>query len=229
MVIKENTMKEQNKHLNILFSVLLFGGLWGIVEATLGTLLHMIPHGARLIFWSSTTVLLPIAYFLMGACYKKSGAIRSVLYMGVFAAAIKLISALIFKSNLEPALYMLVEAMAMGLALLVFRPKEVISFKGLGTFIFASTLYLLSTTFYRIGTGTEITGAIVMSNIEKYVFMYNCVAILYAFAIGAAIFGIIKLAQAKNWNLDSVKKVLFHPAFAGSMAAIAVAVTLVLH
>lgn len=229
MVIKENTMKEQNKHLNILFSVLLFGGLWGIVEATLGTLLHMIPHGARLIFWSSTTVLLPIAYFLMGACYKKSGAIRSVLYMGVFAGAIKLISALIFKSNLEPALYMLVEAMAMGLALLVFRPKEVISFKGLATFIFASTLYLLSTTFYRIGTGKEITGAIVMSNIEKYVFMYNCVAILYAFAVGAAIYGVIKLAQAKNWNLDSVKKVIYHPAFAGSMAAVAVAVTLVLH
>ena len=34
-------MKQENKHLNILFSVLLFGGLWGIVEATLGTLLHL--------------------------------------------------------------------------------------------------------------------------------------------------------------------------------------------
>ena len=73
-------MKVQNKHLVILFSVLLFGGLWGLVEASLGTLLHMIPHGARLIFWSSTTVLLPIAYFLMGACYKKTGAASSIIY-----------------------------------------------------------------------------------------------------------------------------------------------------
>ena len=220
---------KRNYHLNILFGVLLFGGIWGIIEATLGTLLHMIPHGARLIFWSSTTVLLPIAYFLMGACYKKTGTIRSVLYMGVLASAIKLLSAVIFKSNLEPALYMLIEALCMGVALLAIRPKKVISFAGLGTFIFASTLYLLSTTFYRIGTGSEITGAIVMSNIEKYVFMYNCVAILYAFAFGAAIFGLLKLAEAKQWNFDRVKKVMFHPAFASSMVVVALVVTLALH
>ena len=222
-------MKEQNKHLVILFAVLLFGGLWGLVEASLGTLLHMIPHGARLIFWSSTTVLLPIAYFLMGACYKKTGAARSVIYMGLFASAIKLISALIFKSKLEPALYMLIESACMSLALLAIRPKKVISFTGLGVFILASTSYLLATTAYRLSGTAEVTSEVVIDNITKYVFTYNCVAILYAFAIGAAIFGIIKLVEHFSWNMEGVKKVIYSPITAGVVATAMVAVTIILH
>ena len=218
-------MENKNKHLVILFSVLLFGGLWGIVEATLGSLLHLIPHGMRLVFWSSTTVLLPIAYFLMGACYRKTGTIRSVLYMGVLASVIKVIGAAIFASNFEPALYMMMEAACMSGALLVIRPKEVISFKGLGTFILASTAYLGLSTFYRLAS---TPGKDVLADITKYVLTYNCVAILYAFVLGAAIYGLIKLAQAKEWNFSKVKQVIYHPAFASSMAVIALVVTLVL-
>lgn len=222
-------MKVQNKHLVILFSVLLFGGLWGLVEASLGTLLHMIPHGARLIFWSSTTVLLPNAYFLMGACYKKTGAARSIIYMGLLASGIKLISALIFRSKLEPALYMLVEAACMSLSLLAIRPKKVISFTGLGAFILASTSYLLFTTFYRLSGTAEITSQVVVDNITKYVFTYNCVAILYAFVVGAAIFGLIKLSEKFSWNMEGVKKIIYSPITAGVVATAMVVVTMVLH
>lgn len=221
-------MKNNNKHILILFAVLLFGGLWGIVEATLGSLLHLIPHGMRLAFWSSTTVLLPIAYFLMGACYKKTGTIRSVLYMGAFASIIKVIGAAIFASRFEPALYMLMEVATMAGALAILRPTEVVSFKGLGAFILASTSYLALSTFYRLASATEVTGAIIAADIEKYVLTYNAVAILYAFAIGAIIYGLIKLAKAKEWNFSKVKQVIYHPTFASSMAVIAVAVTLIL-
>ena len=202
---------EERKYspLKILFAVLLFGGIWGIIEATVGTLLHMIPHGARTIFWSSTTVLLPIAYFLMGACYKKTGVARSAIYMGLFAGAIKLLSAVIFKSNFEPAIYMVIEAACMTLALLAIRPKQIISFTGLGVFILASTSYLLATTGYRLASTAEVTRQVVLDNITKYVLTYNCVAILYAFAIGAIIFGIIKLAEKFSWNFDGVKKVIY--------------------
>ena len=226
----EEKMTRKQDILNTLFAVLLFGGLWGIVEATLGSFLHLsFIHNTRLIFLSSTTVLVPFAYYLMGGCYKRTGKARSVIYMGVLASVIKVIGALIFASKLEPALYMLMESLTMAGAILVIRPKKVVSFAGLATFILASTTYLLATTFYRIGTGTQITGQVVMSNIEKYVFMYNCVAILYAFAFGAILYGFIKLAEAKEWNFSKVKHVIYHPAFAGSMAAIALAVTLILH
>lgn len=222
----EETNTNKARILNIAFSVLLFGGLWGIVEATLGTVLHL-PIVHRTMFLSSTTILVPIAYFLMGACYKRTGTFRSVLYMGFLAAAIKAISCAIFKMSFNPVYYMLIETAAMGGALALIRPKNVISFAGLGTFILANTLYLGTSTFLRVNVAA-VTSAELMNNIETYVFMFNCVAILYAFAAGAAIYGIIKLAEYFSWDMSKVKKVIFHPAFAGSMATIALVVTLVL-
>ena len=134
-------MERRQNILKTLFAVLLFGGAWGIIEATLGTVLHL-PIVHRTMFLSSTTILVPIAYFLMGACYKRSGNMRSVLYMGILAASMKAISCAIFKMSFNPCFYILMEALSMGIALLVIRPKKVISFAGLGTFIIANTLYL---------------------------------------------------------------------------------------
>ena len=222
----EETNTNKARIFNIIFSVLLFGGLWGIVEATLGTVLHL-PIIHRTMFLSSTTILVPIAYFLMGACYKRTGTFRSVLYMGFLAAAIKAISCAIFKMSFNPVYYMLIEAAAMGGALALIRPKNVISFAGLGTMILANTLYLGTSTFIRVNV-MAVTSAELMNNVETYVFKFNCVAILYTFAVGAAIYGIIKLAEHFSWDMSKVKKVILHPAFASSMAVVALVVTLVL-
>ena len=220
-------MERRQNILKTLFAVLLFGGAWGIIEATLGTVLHL-PIVHRTMFLSSTTILVPIAYFLMGACYKRSGNMRSVLYMGILAASMKAISCAIFKMSFNPCFYILMEALSMGIALLVIRPKKVISFAGLGTFIIANTLYLGISTFLRINVANA-TATQVMENLEKYMFMYNCVAILYTFALGAIIYGIMKLIEVKEWNFSKVKEVIYHPAFASSIAAIALVVTIVLH
>ena len=223
-IMNKTTRKQEI--LNIIFSVLLFGGLWGIVEATLGTLLHM-PFVHRTMFLLSTTILVPIAYFLMGACYKRTNTFRSVVYMGLLAASMKAIPCAIFHMSFNPCFYILMEATAMGVAVLIIRPKQVISFAGLATFVIASTLYLSAGTFLRINVVTS-TAQQVMDNITKYVITYNCVAILYTFALGAIIYGFMKLANAKEWNLSSIKKVIFHPAFASSMAVIALVVTIIL-
>ena len=220
-------MEKRSNILKTVFAVLLFGGVWGIIEASLGTILHL-PMIHRIMFLSSTTILVPIAYFLMGACYKRTGNMRSVLYMGILAASMKAISCLIFKMSFNPCFYMLMEAASMGVALLVIRPKKVVSFSGLGTFIIASTLYLGASTFLRINVANA-TPSQVLANVQQYVFMYNCVAILYTFIAGAIIYGIIKLAEVKQWNFSKVKEVIYHPAFASSMAAVALVVTLVLH
>ena len=220
-------MEKRSNILRTLFAVLLFGGLWGIVEASLGTILHL-PIVHRTMFLSSTTILVPIAYFLMGACYKKTGNWRSVLYMGLLAASMKAISSAIFKMSFNPCYYILMEAAAMGIAMLVIRPKKVISYQGLATFIVANTLYLGVSTFLRINV-MNATSSQVLENVEKYVFMFNCVAILYAFVAGAIIYGFMKLAEAKKWGFSKVKQVIYHPAFAGSMTAIALVVTIILH
>jgi len=220
-------MTRKQEILNIVFSVLLFGGLWGIVEATLGTLLHL-PIVHRTMFMSSTTILVPIAFALMSACYKKTGTFRTCFYMGILAASMKAISCLIFKMSFNPCYYILIESLAMGVAVLVIRPKKILSYQGLATGILASTLYLGASTPLRIHVRTS-TVAQVMANIEKYVFMFNCVAILYMFAAGAIVYGILKLVEVKGWNFSKVKEFFYRPAFAGSVAAVALAVTLILH
>lgn len=213
--------------LNIIFSVLLFGGLWGIVEATVGTILHL-PIVHRTLFMSSTTILVPIALMLMGACYKKTGTFRSCFYMGLLAASMKAISCLIFNMSFNPCLYILMESLVMGVAVLIIHPKKIISFEGLATGIIASTLYLAVSTPLRMNLATS-TSTQVMENIEKYVFTFNCVAILYMFVAGALIYGVMKLGEAKGWNFSKIKNVIYHPAFASSIAAAALVITIVLH
>ena len=221
------TKSRKSEILNIVFSVLLFGGLWGIVEATLGTLLHL-PVIHRTMFMSSTTILVPIAFALMSACYKKTGTFRTCFYMGILAASMKAISCLIFKMSFNPCYYILIESLAMGVAVLIIRPKKIISYAGLATGILASTLYLGASTPLRINIMTS-TVEQVMANIEKYVFMFNCVSILYMFAAGAIVYGILKLVEVKGWNFSKVKEFFYRPVFAGSVAAVALAVTLILH
>ena len=219
-------MKKSNRVLNILFSVLLFGGLWGILEATLGSLLHMhfVPNT---MFLASTTIMVPIAYFLMGACYKRTGTFRSAFYMGFLAAGIKLIACLIFHMSFNPVYHILLEALVTGLAILAIRPKKILSFAGLGTMILANTVYLASATFLRVNVANAYR-SVFIDNFETYTFMFNCVGILYSFAFGALLFGAVKLAEKYNWNFSKVKKVIYHPAFAGSVAAVALVLTVVI-
>lgn len=219
-------MEKRAKILNVIFPVLLFGGLWGILEATLGSLLHM-PFIPGTMFLASSTIMVPIAYFLMGACYKKTNFFACPIFMGFLAAGIKAISCLIFHMSFNPVYYILLESAFMAVAMLIVRPKKILSFAGLGTMIIANTLYLGVSTFLRVNVMTT-TQKVFMANFEKYTFMFNCVAILYTFAFGAMLFGLTKLAKKYNWNFDKVEKVIYHPAFASGAAAIALVLTIVI-
>lgn len=220
-------MEKRKNILDILFSVLLFGGLWGLLEATLGTFLHLpIVDGAGM-YACSTTIMVPIAFSLMGMCYKKTGNFRTSFYMGILAASVKALVCAIFHLAFNPVYYILMESLVGGVALLIFRPKELLSFKGLGTFIFANTAYLLASTFLRINVMTS-TPTMLMDNIEKYVFKFNCVAILYVFAIGAILYGIKVLAIKHEWKFEGIKKVIYSPITAGVVTAAMIAVTFIL-
>lgn len=219
-------MEKRQRILNILFSTLLFGGIWGILEATLGSLLHMhfIPNTILL---SSSAIMVPIAYFLMGACYKKTGTFTSVIYMGLLTAFIKALACLIFHMSINPVYYILMESAFMAISILVIRPKNILSFRGLGTMIVANTLYLSVSTFLRVDV-MHVTQSLFISNLEKYTLTINMVAILYSFAIGAILYGISKLAVKFNWDISKIKRVIYHPAFASGVSAIALVLTLVI-
>lgn len=220
-------MKKENKHLMILFSVLLFGGLWGILEATLGTILHLPVVNNAGMYLCSTTIMVPIAFYLMAACYKRTNTFHCTLYMGILAASIKALVCLIFRLSFNPVYYILLESVCMMGALAAIRPTKVLSFQGLATMILASTSYLALAMLIMMDI-TRTTANVFMAQFEKYVFMFNCVAIIYTFASGAIMFGLVKLAERFEWKFEKIKKVLYSPITASVVASIMVVTTFLL-
>ena len=218
---------KQNRHLFILFSVLFFGGLWGILEATLGTFLHLPLVDKAGMYACSTTIMVPIAYYLMGGCYKRTGTFRSIMYMGLLAASIKAIVCAIFHLSFNPCYYILLESMCMAGAVAAIRPKNIISFAGLATMILANTSYLVFAMFIRYNIMTT-TRSIFMEGFEKYVFKFNAVAIIYTFASGSLIYGLIKLSEKFSWDFSGAKKVIYSPITASVIAVVMVTVTFLL-
>lgn len=213
-------MKTENKHLKTLFSVLFFGGLWGILEATLGTLLHLPGFDNLGIFGASTAIMLPIAYAIMGACYKKTGNFRSVIYIGVVAASFKLISCAIFHLAFNPAMWIMLEALTGTVAVLLARPEKVLSLKSLGAFAVASTLYLSAFSMINFGGFNA-------DKFVNYVVISNSVAILYALVGGSIVFGVSKLIEKKNIKIPSIDKLIASPIVPSIVATLGLTLTVV--
>ena len=226
-------MKEKNNFLKTFLCVVFFGSLWGILEATLGTLLHLPFFDKFGVFGASTAIMLPIAYCLMANCYKTSGSKYAVFLMGVLASCIKLTVAFVvgFRPSVyNPAIYIVVESLAMGTALIIFNPKNVLSLRTLGAIIFANTVYQFSylminwamggTNIFASQKAWEYTG-------QHYLFTLNCVCILYSFAIGGLSYAIMKVLAKYNVSEKiNIKKLIYNPIAASIAAVVAISITL---
>ena len=94
-------------------AVLFWGGLWGISEATIGYLAHILLPGMGWLFYY------PAAYaFLLGA-YRQTGKLPVVLSCAILSAAIKLINLPMMPRLdyvINPAVSILLEGLTAGLA-----------------------------------------------------------------------------------------------------------------
>ncbi|MDY0344946.1 MAG: hypothetical protein WCX85_01035 [Bacilli bacterium] len=79
-------MNNKKTKLNTLFAVVFFGAVWGLLEATMGYILHWLPG-----MWSGL-VMFPIGSALMYWAYQNTGRRSTILYVGLLAAAIKAIN-----------------------------------------------------------------------------------------------------------------------------------------
>ncbi len=225
--------KTMNAKIRLLLDVLLFGSIWGILEATLGTLLHLSIFDGAGMYLASTTVMLPIAYTLMAMCYKRTGKLYSVVMMGLIAGLIKLSVAFVIgfiDRVYSPAIYIVVESLAMFGGLAVFRPKNVLSLKTFGAIVLANTTYQLSylvLSSFVLSSRNAFANATIWAEVgEKYLFKVNCVALLYTLAIGGIAFGILKLVEHYHLELRfDYKKVIYSPITASIMFMLAVGIT----
>lgn len=71
--------------MSFLYINIFYGGLWGIVEATLGYLVHLTTI-------SSTIILLPLAFWFMTQVYKATEKVRSIIIISLISSSIKLLN-----------------------------------------------------------------------------------------------------------------------------------------
>lgn len=98
-------------------SVCIWGALWGLLEASLGYLLHLIPGAAA----ASGMLLFPLAFFCMRAAVLESGQSLAALLAALVAAMLKLLDFLLPNPAapliLRPALAITLEGLAFFLVL----------------------------------------------------------------------------------------------------------------
>ena len=227
-------MENQEKKftLKTWMNILFWGAVWGIVEATLGTILHLPGFDGTGIYFASTAIVVPIAYCLMANCYKKTESFYAVYLMGVLAAVIKLSVGFIVgftQKVYNPAIYIVFEALAMGSFLAVFRPKNVLSLRTFGAIVAANTVYQLAFLGIRAISGNNAFASYEawVKTGEKYLFTMNGLAIVYTLAIGSAAFGLFKLAEHYNFKFKfDLNKFITSPITAGVLVALSFSLTI---
>lgn len=110
-----NKMKHPGK---IVVAILIIGAIWGIFEATVGYLLHLLPISIGFLVWY------PVAVFFLMTAHWETGRKPAILATAALAAAIKLLNLMLpgrIDRVINPAVSILLEALAVLASIYVFE------------------------------------------------------------------------------------------------------------
>lgn len=225
-------IKEKSKFLSVLMYVLYFGGVWGIIEATLGTILHLPGFETLGVFGKSSAIMIPIAFALMAICYKKTNSKYAVFLMGVVAGLIKLSVGFVIgfiDRVYDPAMYIVLESLVMGTALIAVNPDKVVSLKTLLAVIISSTVYqflYLCISTLKGGSNVFASAEAWASRGQLYLLTINCVAILYTTVFGCIAHFVLVALEKHNVEMKfDLNKFISNPITASVTFALAIAIT----
>lgn len=94
----------------VVINIIIWSAIWGIFEATVGYLLHLISFAYSWLIWY------PAACFFMMNVYRKNGRISSVFFVALLSAAVKMLNLLLpgrIDKVINPAVSIVLEAIAM--------------------------------------------------------------------------------------------------------------------
>lgn len=110
--------KNESKHVR---TFIFWGSLWGLAEATLGSVFHIIP-------WIAGFFMFPIGFYFMKKALNDSGKLVSIFYTASIAAGIKLTGLFLPLQHpakiLNPAASIMLEAVAVILFFNVFNYEK---------------------------------------------------------------------------------------------------------
>jgi hypothetical protein len=181
--------------------ILLFGALWGICEASIGHLLHFLPHGL------SGMVMVPIGFYFMYTAYKKSEKRSTIIMVGLLAASIKLIDLLLPSLSpmavINPAMSIMIES------LLVFSFAKVLEEKR--TFMMSIIMGILWISIFTLVQALILKPA--SGLYLQPVYIIASVILINAFVSGSIITLLLKRANFSGWEIDMRRPSFVLPAF----------------
>lgn len=95
---------------SIIMNIIVWGAIWGIFEATVGYLLHLVSFSYSWIIWY------PFACFIMTNVYRKTKRVSCILYIGLLCAAIKMLNLFLpgrIDKVINPAISIVFESLSM--------------------------------------------------------------------------------------------------------------------
>lgn len=129
----------------IVMYALFFGGLWGIVEATLGYLLNLSTLGL------SGCIMFPIGFYILRKGYKHTNEISVIYYSTIIASIIKLFNLFMPISHpvkvINPAFAILLEGLSVAVLVsyTVKSNKKITALNALATSLSWRAIYLIDT------------------------------------------------------------------------------------
>lgn len=240
----KNLFNIKNEKTKMLLVVLSIGGLWGILEASLGTLFHAFQLQVL-----GNFILLPIAYVLLSIAYSETKKARTIFYVGLVASVMKLCVFVLpgfpVLRIVNPALSIMLEASFMAVAVYVFKPKTMFSERGIFAIIVANIVWRLvfigyqgateqlvvstygenfSSSYWNIVGGTLSADA---KGMVDSLVVNNLTTSAVTVALLGIGYGINYLIASKNVNINTskIKSFVYNPIFASCAVIVGVGLT----
>jgi hypothetical protein len=210
-------MKNDDFKKLILVSVL-FGSLWGLAEAVLGYVLHLLPYGI------SGLIMFPIGFMLMNSAYQQTRNTSCIFYVAIVAASIKLVDLFLpyvpTLRILNPAVCILAEAAMVAVFFKLFISEK--RTRNLMGAIVASTawraffvLFMAFLTLFSIPSGTLNGG---LASIASFIMVEGLIN-------AAIIYGYVRLQKTEK-SPGFFGKLIVKPLTSFIVLTVAVAATL---
>ncbi len=212
----------KNNKMQTVLTILFFGAIWGIVEATVGYLLHTIFP----VFLSGTLMFPFVAYIVMKA-YRTLGSRKSLVWVGIVAALIKAVDFFMpqvtYFKTLNPMIFIVVEALMVALVIGVFEKDNLVA--KLVAFPIASlswrALFLGIAGIQYLLTGFLNPNIATLGNAMQF-------AVYYGLFSGLVIDAVILISYALNRNKRTYT-IKVTPVLTAASVILAVVATFLIH
>jgi len=169
-------------------NILLFGGMWGVAEATLGYLLHFLPTGI------SGMIMFPIGFYFMYNAFKNSEKQSAVLFTAIVAASLKSVDLALpatpMVGVLNPAVSIILESLVVFAFIKVYQHN-----RHYQSAIFMSLAWILLFIIGQALVIKPVEGLYLLPAVEmsSYIFVYTIVS-------GLLIGSYLKFQTSKTLN-----------------------------